>query len=272
MAQRRKEKSDYVVQSVDRALDILEAFNYQEEELGVTELSQKLGLHKNNVFRLLATLEVRGYIEQDKKTGNYRLGIKTFEVANIFLHHLGLRRQARPILEELVNRCDETAYLAILDGFEVVYVLMHETSQTVRIVPRLGHRLPAYCTASGKVQLAYESRDHLGQIFEGRVLKKHTDNTIDNFDKLLTHLREAARVGFAIDDEELEQGVRCVAAPVRDYSHRVVAGVGLSGPVSRFSMERIEKELVPLVKEAATKISQRLGYELHTSSPRAIGD
>lgn len=271
MAHRRKEKSEYIVQSVDRALDILEAFNYQAEELGVTELSQKLGLHKNNVFRLLATLECRGYIEQDKRTGNYRLGIKTFEVANIFLHHLGLRRQARPVLEDLVNRCDETAYLAILDGPEVVYVLMHETSQTVRIVPRLGHRLPAYCTASGKIQLAYESRDHLSQIFQGHVLKAHTAKTIDNFEKLVGHLKEVARVGYAVDNEEMEEGVRCLAAPVRDYSHRVVAGVGLSGPVSRFSMERIEKELVPLVKEAGTKISQRLGYELHAPNPSVMG-
>ncbi|MEE9181886.1 MAG: IclR family transcriptional regulator [candidate division NC10 bacterium] len=270
MAHRRKEKSEYVVQSVDRALDILEAFNYQEEELGVTELSQKLGLHKNNVFRLLATLECRGYIEQDKRTGNYRLGIKTFEVANIFIHHLGLRRQARPVLEEMVNRCDETAYLGILDGPEVVYVLMHETSQTVRIVPRLGHRLPAYCTASGKIQLAYESRDHLAQIFEGHPLKPLTANTVDNLDKLVTHLKEVARLGYAVDDEELEEGVRCVAAPVKDYSHRVVAGVGLSGPVSRFSMERVEKELVPLVKEAAAKISQRLGYEVHSPVPQVM--
>ncbi len=271
MAHRRKEKSEYVVQSVDRALDILEAFNYQEEELGVTELSQKLGLHKNNVFRLLATLECRGYIEQER-TGNYRLGIKTFEVANIFLHHLGLRRQARPVLEDLVNRCDETAYLAILDGPEVVYVLMHETSQTVRIVPRLGHRVPAHCTASGKIQLAYESRDHLAQIFEGHALKAYTARTIDNFDKLMTNLKDVARLGYAVDNEELEEGVRCVAAPVRDYSHRVVAGVGLSGPVSRFSLERIEKELVPLVKEAGAKISQRLGYELHSPNPQVVDE
>jgi DNA-binding IclR family transcriptional regulator len=264
----RREKAEYTVQSVDRALDILEAFNYQEEELGVTELSQRLGLHKNNVFRLLATLEVRGYIEQDKKSGNYRLGIKTFEVANVFLHHLGLRRQARPIIEELVNRCDETAYLAILDGPEVVYVLMQETSQTVRIVPRLGHRLPAYCTASGKIQLAFESRDRLAQIFEGYPLKKLTEHTIDTFEKLATHLKDVARLGYAVDNEELERGVRSLAAPVRDYSHRVVASVGLSGPVSRFFVERIEKELVPLVKEAATKISHRLGYEAGTLTAR----
>lgn len=262
MEHRRKEKSEYVVQSVDRALDILEAFNYSEEELGVTELSHKLNLHKNNVFRLLATLETRGYIEQDKKTGNYRLGIKIFEVANVFLHHLGLRRQARPILEELVGKCNETAYLAVTDGMDVVYVLMHETSHTVRVIPRLGHRLPAYCTASGKVQLAYESQDRLLQLLKDRPLRKLTRNTITDLDRLREHLGEVVRQGFAVDNEELEDGVCCVAAPVRDYSHRVVAGVGLSGPMSRFSPERIQNDLVPLVKEAGVKISQRLGFEI----------
>jgi len=261
MERPRKDKSAYVVQSVDRALEILGAFNYNREALGVTELSQKLGLHKNNVFRLLASLETRGYIEQDKKTGNYRLGIRTFEVGNVFLHHLGLRRQARPILEEMVKRCDETAYLAVSDGPEVVNVLMQETSRPVRVVPRLGHRLPAYCTASGKAQLAYESADRLAQLFNHHPFRKHTDNTIYSLDALLEHLQEVARLGFAVDNEELEDGVRCVAAPVRDYSHRVIAGVDLSGPASRFSLERIESELVPLVMEAATQISQRLGYE-----------
>ena len=262
MNHRRKEKSDYVVQSVDRALDILEAFNYSEEELGVTELSQKLGLHKNNVFRLLATLETRGYIEQDTRTGNYRLGIKTFEVANVFLHHLGLRRQARPVLEELVSKCNETAYLAVTEGVDVVYVLMHETTHTVRVIPRLGFRLPAYCTASGKIQLAFESRDRLHGLFKDHPLRRLTPNTIAEIDRLIEHLSEVARQGYAVDNEELEEGVCCVAAPVRDYSHKVVAGVGLSGPVSRFSQERVQNELVPLVKEAGTKISQRLGFEI----------
>ena len=262
MEHHRKEKSEYVVQSVDRALDILEAFNYNEEELGVTELSQKLNLHKNNVFRLLATLETRGYIEQDQKTGNYRLGIKIFEVANVFLHHLGLRRQARPILEELVHKCNETAYLAVTEETDVVYVLMHETAHTVRVIPRLGHRLPAYCTASGKIQLAFESRDRLLNLFRDAPLRALTPNTITDLDRLIEHLAEVAHQGFAVDNEELEEGVCCVAAPVRDYSHRVVAGVGLSGPVSRFSPERIQNDLVPLVKEAGTKISQRLGYEI----------
>jgi len=262
MDHRKKEKADYIVQSVDRALDILESFDYNDEELGVTELANRLKLHKNNVFRLLATLEVRGYIEQDRKTGNYRLGIKTFEIANVFLHHLGLRRQARPILEDLVDRCDETAYLAVLDGPDVIYILMHETSQTVRIVPRLGRRLPVHCTAAGKAQVAFESADRLRLIFRESPLPKLTEKTITNYEAFREHLRDVAKSGFAVDNEEFEAGVRCIAAPVKDYSHKVVASVGLSGPLSRFSLERIEKELAPLVKEAGEKLSERLGYEI----------
>lgn len=258
---RRKDKGEYVVHAVDRALDILESFGYSKEELGVTELSRKLKLPKNNVFRLLATLECRGYIEQDRRSGNYRLGIKTFEVGNVFLHHLGLRRQARPVLEDLVAKCNETAYLAVIDGSEVVYILMQETTHTVRLAPRMGYRLPAYCTAGGKVQLAHESQERLGEIFRDHLLHPLTKNTLTDLRTLHAHLRQIAKQGYAVDDEEMEPGVRCIAAPVRDYSRRVVAGVGLSGPVSRFSMERIDSELVPLVVEAGARISQRLGFE-----------
>lgn len=259
---RRKEKAEYVVQAVDRALDILECFGYSKEELGVTELSKKLRLPKNNVFRLLATLECRGYIEQDRHSGNYRLGLKTFEVGNVFLHHLGLRRQARPVLEEMVARCNETAYLAVTDGPEVVYILMQETSHTVRVVPRMGHRLPAYRTAAGKVQLAYESQDRLADILRERPLNPGAGSTPADMRAFHAHLREVAKQGYAMDDEEFDPGVRCVAAPVRDYSKRVVAAVGLLGPASRFSPERMEGELLPLVVEASARLSQRLGYEV----------
>lgn len=268
MEHRKKEKAEYTVKAVDRALDILESFDYNAEELGVTELARKLNLHKNNVFRLLATLEVRGYVEQDEKTGNYRLGVKTFEMGNVFAHHLGLRRQAASILEQLVNGCDETAYLALLDGSEVIYILMHETSRTVRIVPRLGQRLPAHCTAAGKACLAFESADRQRLNFKDTPLRKYTGRTITDIETLLEHLGEVAKTGIAIDNEEFETGVRCVAAPVRDYSHKIVASVGLTGPISRFSLERIDRELAPLVKEAATKISHRLGYEVVAAAAR----
>lgn len=256
-----RRRSEYVIRPVAKALDILEAFSYEHQELGVTELAHKLSLHKNNVFRLLATLESRGYIEQDKQSGNYRLGLKAFEVGNVFLHHLGIRRQARPILEELVRRCNETAYLAVLDGAEVVYISMHETAHPVRVVARVGRRLPAYCTASGKSQLAFESQDRLDEIFREYPFQRLTENSIARYEDLLIHLKGIAQRGYAVDNEEWELGVKCVAAPVRDYTHRVVAAVVLSGPTPRFAPDRIETELVPLVKEAAARLSQRLGYE-----------
>lgn len=262
------DRLEYLVRPVAKALDILGAFDYEHQELGVTELAHKLSLHKNNVFRLLATLETRGYVEQEKKSGNYRLGLKTFEVGNVFLHRLGIRRPARPIIEELVRRCNETACLAVLDRLGVVYISIFETAHPVRVVPRLGHRLPACCTASGKVQLAFESQDRLEDLFGDRPLPKLTEKTITDFDRLREHLAEVAHQGYAVDNEELEYGVCSVAAPVRDYSHRVVAGLGLSCPVSRFSADRNQKELVPLVKEAAAKISQRLGYEIATEALR----
>ena len=258
---RRKEKSEYVVMAVDRALDILESFGFSKEELGVTELSRRLRLPKNNVFRLLATLETRGYIEQDRRSGHYRLGIKTFEVGNIFLHHLGLRRQAHPVLQEVVGKCNETAFLAVLDGPDVVYVLVEETGQAVRVVIRAGHRQPSYCTAAGKMLLAHESQDHLSEMFRQHSLQQVTPNTIVEPRALQAHLRDTAKQGYAVENEECETGVRCVAAPVRDYSRRVVAAVGLMGPALRFAPERMESELAPLAVEAGATIARRLGYD-----------
>ncbi len=250
-----------VIARVANALDILEAFDYEHEDRRIAELARKLNLHKNRIFRLLATLETRGYVEQDKESGNYRLGSRTFEVGNVFLHHLGIRRQAHPMLVELVGKCNETAYLAVLDGPEVIYVSMHETTHSVRIAPKLGHRLPAYCTAAGKCQLAYESRDKLDEMLRGHPLTARTEKTISDYEDFFTHLREIGRNGYATEDEEWEWGVRSVAAPIRDYAHRVIAAVAVSGPSSRIPPERIDGELIPLAREAAARISQRLGYE-----------
>src|SRR5262249_38655847 len=227
----KKAKSDYLIQSVSRALDILEAFAVGQEELGVTELSRKLKLHKNNVFRLLATLETRGYVEQDKDAGNYRLGMRTFEVASVFLHHLGLTKQARPALEQLAAETGETAYLAVLEGPWAVCVDMVETSHAVRVVSQLGRRLPAHATALGKVLLAFRPQEELEQLWKQHELTAVTPRAITDPTRLGEELGQAAAQEFALEDEECAPGVRGVAAPVRDYQKRVVAAVGVVGPV-----------------------------------------
>ena len=256
----KKAKSDYLIQSVSRALDILEAFVVGQEELGVTELSRKLKLHKNNVFRLLATLETRGWVEQDRVAGTYRLGIRTFEVASVFLHHLGLARQARPALEQLAQETGETAYLAALEGPAVVCVDMAETSQAVRVVSHLGRRFPAHATALGKVQLAYRPQEELEQIFKEHEPVAVTPRTLTDVDRLMETLARVAGQEVAVEDEELETGVRGVAAPVRDYAKRVVGAIGVVGPAFRLPLDRLEGELAARVRAAAQQVSRRLGY------------
>lgn len=257
----KRDKQDYTIQSVVHALDIIEAFKgMTKEDLGVTELSEKLRLHKNNVFRLLATLETRGYIEQNKLTGNYRLGIRTFEMGQVFLSQTGLLRQARPVMDELAKACNETVYVAILRCDRVVYLDIAETTQSVRVANRVGSLLPAYCTAVGKAQLAYLSQDELEAIFAKQKLQAFTPSTIADKDRLMVHLREVAKKGYALDLEEYEEEVMCIGVPIMDYTGRAVAGICISGPGCRMSKKRMETELLPLIKNAALDISRRLGH------------
>lgn len=256
----KKEKSEYLIQSVSHALDLLEQFHDEVDELGVTELSKRLQLHKNNVFRLLATLESRGYIEQNKVTENYRLGLKTLELGQTFVKQMGLLRQSRPILEEVVRECNETSYVAILKDFNIIYLDVVETDLTVRVVPRVGSRLPSYCTAAGKVQIAHLSDEEIDEYFPTRELKPLTANTITDREELKKQLKQVAEQGYAIDDEELDVGVRCVSAPIRDYTRRIVGALSISGPAMRLSLERLEKELIPLAIKSADEISTKLGF------------
>jgi len=255
----KKDKSEYIIQAVSHALDLLEQFHDDVDELGVTELSKRLKLHKNNVFRLLATLESRGYIEQNRATENYRLGLKSLELGQTFIKQMGLLRQAKPILENMVAESNETSYVVIFKEGHSVYLDVVETDLTVRVVSRVGSRLPAYCTAAGKAQLAFMSDEELEEVLPSQ-LSQHTSTTLADRDKLKAQLAEIAKQGYAIDDEELDLGVRCVAAPIRDYTRRIIGALSLSGPAMRFSMERIEKELIPLVMNSAEELSTRLGF------------
>jgi len=257
----KKEKSEYLIQAVSHALDLLEQFRGEVDELGVTELSKRLKLHKNNVFRLLATLESRGYIEQNKVTENYRLGLKTLELGQTFIRQMGLLRQSKPVLDALVGECNETSYVAVLKDYDIIYLDAVETDMTVRVVPRVGSRLPAHCTAAGKIQLAHMSDEELENYFQQRDLKSFTDNTITDREVLRKQLKLVVENGYAVDDEELDIGVKCVSAPIRDYTRRIIGAVSISGPSMRFSTERMEKELIPLALKASEEISAKLGFQ-----------
>jgi IclR family transcriptional regulator, KDG regulon repressor len=255
----QREKTNYVIQSVAHALDVLEQFYGELDELGVTELSKRLKLHKNNVFRLLATLESRGYIEQNKATENYRLGIRCLQLGQTYVNQMGLLRQARPILEDVSKQSRENTYVAVMRRSSVVPLAVVESKLPVRITSNVGEALPLHSTAIGKVYLAYESEEGLRHIV-GSNLEKFTDKTITELGALGEHLKGVAEKGFAVDNGEYLVDVRSVAVPVRDYTRNVVGALAVAGPAYRLASERIDKEIVPLVVKAGKDLSNRLGF------------
>lgn len=256
----RRDKSNYIIQSVAHALDVLEEFRGDHDELGVTELSKKLKLHKNNVFRILATLQSRNYIEQNKTNDNYRLGIKCLELGQTFIRQRGLLRQAQPILHELAEGSGETSYISILRSNDVVYLDAVETTSTVRVISRVGLHMPIHATAAGKALIAFESEEELRKRFHASELPRYTKNTITGTEDLLKNLESVRGLEYATDLEEFEEGLRCIAGPVRDYTRKVIAAISVSGPAHRLSDEKIEQTIGPVVARCAKALSTRLGY------------
>lgn len=257
----KREKSNYTIQSVSHALDILESFTKTEDELGVTELSKRLGLHKNNVFRLLATLEHRGYIEQNGQTENYRLGPKTLQIGSIFIEQRECRRQARPILENLMATSGETAVVAVLRGSKVIYMDSVETDKTVRAVSRIGVLLPAHCTAVGKAQLAFLSPAEIERLYPDPALAVLTDRSVRTRQDLLAELKRTSERGFALEDEEVEADVRSIAVAVKDFSKNVIAAIGITAPASRLTDGRLGSAgFIAALQDAGTALSSKLGF------------
>jgi len=256
----RRNKTNYVIQSVAHAPDVLEQFFGEVDELGVTELSKRLKLHKNNVFRLLATLEARGYIEQNRATENYRLGIKCLHLGRRYIDHMGLVRQARPILSDVAHRCRESTFVAIMRREGVVPLESAEpVDRVVRITPPLGQPLPLHCTAVGKVHLAFDLEQQLRADLPEQ-LPRFTDRTIIDRALLLEQLDAIARDGFGMETCEFFEDVSSVAVPIRDYTRSVVGSLAVAGPAYRIGIERINTEIAPLILEAGRELSHRLGY------------
>lgn len=257
-----RSRSEYSIQTVENALRLLEEFEH-EQELGVSELSRRLDLHKNNVFRLLATLEQRGYVEQSEHTDRYRLGVGCLELGHAYTRSRSLVRNGRAVLECLSAEVRETAHLAVLDEFQVVHLDGELPDQPILSALRLGARLPAHCTALGKVLLGCSS-DEERAAFDRSVsaaggLEPRSPATIVDLHKLLEHLNSVKLQGYAIDCEEYADGLCCVAAPVYDSEHRLRGALSVSGPTCRMPLERLTGELAGAVSAAAERLTRTLG-------------
>lgn len=275
-----KPKSDYAIQTVMNAFRMLEVFD-GAVAIGVSDVARSLGLHKNNAFRLLATLEIAGYIQQSSDSELYHLGPRCLELAHAFARNHPFASLARPVLEDLVAETGETAHLGVLrdghGGGEVAHLDGVVPSQLLLTGSRVGERLPAHCTAMGKVLLvglleravspsprseATGRRTGVAQPAPGIgqwKLERFTDATITDGAKLLDEIRAGQLRGYAVDLEEYAPGLHCVAAPVRDASERVVAAISLSGPSQRLTREGVHAEGARAVAEAAHRLSMALG-------------
>jgi IclR family KDG regulon transcriptional repressor len=249
-----------LIQSVDRALSILEILKDHPQGLGVTELANRLGVAKSTVHRLLSTLEQYDYVKQSEET-LYRLGLKFLEMNEIVVENLDVVEIARPTLKMLSEQVGEIAHLVMLDERDILYIDKVETSSTIRIYSRIGKRAPLHCTGVGKAILAHMNNSSLDRLLDQIDFQSFTQHTICDKAAFKAELEKVSKRGVAFDDEEHELGIRCIAAPIFDHQGEVHYAISITGPINRMSNQRIE-ELIPFVKEAANQISKQLGYRL----------
>ncbi len=248
----------YAAPAVEAALSILETLG-TVHELGVTDLAKKLGLGKSSVYRLLATLGRRGYVEKNPQSERYRLTYRLFAVASLAADRFGLREAAHPVMERLVFRSGETVNLGVLDGVRVLNLHTVESRQPLRLHLQVEGGAPAHATALGKVLLAALEPEEVARRLQGRRMDRLTPRTIGDRRSLWRALAKAREQGFAIDDEECSLGLRCVAAPILDHRGLVVAALSISGPGQRLPAPVLSR-LAEDVQVAAREISERLGF------------
>jgi len=249
----------YRVESLARGLSILSSFAVSSDNLSLTEIASVTGIGKSTTFRLLHTLERAGYVSRETASKRYRLGVKSLELGLVALSGLNLRQVARPILEKLSQTTGETVSLSLLDGLEVVYIDRVRNRSIVGVLLELGSRIPAHCASMGKAMLAHLEPEELTRRLATATLVARTPNSIENVEQLLQELDRVRSKGYALNDEELEVGLRAVAAPIRNYSGEVIAAINLTGNVHTISLERLTFDLAPLVESAAAKISRAMG-------------
>ncbi|EMF46733.1 transcriptional regulator [Planococcus halocryophilus Or1] len=232
-----------IIQSVERALRILDLFDEYDKELKLTEITEKMNLHKSTVHSLLKTLQKHHYIEQNSENGKYFLGMKLFERGHYVIQNLDLQSLAREQLVKLSKSTGRTVHLVILDGKEGIYIDKVESAKAAILYSRIGRRVPIHSSGVGKALVAFKDPSELEKILDGYEYTKQTKNTLTNEESFLIELEKVRKQGYAIDDEENEPGVYCVALPIRDYTGHVIAAISSSTTASNLTKKNWKKLL-----------------------------
>jgi DNA-binding IclR family transcriptional regulator len=247
-----------VIGSLDRGIRILDMLGSASEPLGVTDIARVLEVDKSTAYRLLLTLQARGYVQQ-LDTKKYRLGCRCIHLGSAALNAIDIRAEAATYLEELAQRTGKTVHFTVLAGDEGIYVDRVQGQSVIAISTQVGSEAPMHCTASGKAILAFRDSRKVRAWLNQHDLAQFTPNTITDVDRLWEHLQTVREEGCAVDNEERFEGVRCVAAPVFNHNGQVAASLGVSGASSQMNSAQIE-QAKEAVKEVASRLSARLGY------------
>jgi DNA-binding IclR family transcriptional regulator len=245
--------------SVSNAMRLITAFSEEDYEIGISDLARRLGLAKSTVHRLATTLIHMGMLEQNPRDGTYHPGLKLFELGSLVRRKMDVTNEAQPFLKELREKTGETVHLAILDQQSVLYITKMESRQAIRMGSIAGSRAPLHCTALGKALLAFQPEETIEATI-ARGLAPHAPRTITHPKAFRQELAAVRARGYAIEDEEIETGLRSIAAAVRNYAGTVIAAIGIAGPVHRMTKKVLLSRARDLV-DATDAISQRLGYQ-----------
>jgi IclR family acetate operon transcriptional repressor len=227
----------------------------------MTQISEQVGIHKSTVHRLLATLEKKRFVQRDPATGTYSLGIRLLQMAYLTLEHNDLRRLATPFLRHLCEQHRENVDLAVLDDTDVVYLNMIESPQRVKLAAAVGQRLSAFATASGKAILAFMPDEAVRRILE-RGMTQYTLNTLRSPEAFFENMRQIRQQGFALSEQEFEEGINAVAAPILDLNGQPIASVAIAGPAYRLTRERMI-DIGPLILATARDIAREIEMAAH---------
>jgi DNA-binding IclR family transcriptional regulator len=255
----REKKANYHVRVVDRVFAILEELADGSAKFGDVALAEKLGLHKSTVHRLLAVMQHNGFVERDPGCTKYRLGWRIFELGMAAASRLDILDRAKPYVTQLVETTGETAHLGVLRQGKVVSLVNVESRYSVRTPATVGRHVPLHCTSQGKAILAFLPPDQVARRLKGYVFSKHSPNTIVSKERFLEDLVLVAIRGYAVDNEEYEEGLRCIAAPVHDHTQEVAGAISIAGPTFRVTGSRLPA-LSCEVKRIAAELSAALGY------------
>jgi len=262
MIMKLQPEDKFFIQSINRALLIVDVIAKSEERrLTLSSIAEKVDLPVSTTYRILQNLIAWQYIKEDEN-GMYSLGFELITLGNIAKNNLGLRNIAHKYMAELGNMTGETIYLSVLDETrgEVMYIDKIDSRGNIKLAAGIGSRNPIHTTANGKVLISQFSEEKIKNLLGNKKMEKRTENTITDMDSFLKEIKKVCLDGYAIDNMENEPGVRCVAAPILDYRHKIVGSISLSGVISNVTIENIEEKYKHLVLETAYKISSELGY------------